>query len=71
SRDNPYFLEVRGKISKDSATGDVIFDFSDFGQFRCQASGEYSVSGYWMPITHHPLDSLEDYTNRIVLKLSI
>ncbi|MBF0217789.1 MAG: hypothetical protein HQL30_12450 [Candidatus Omnitrophica bacterium] len=62
----PYSLTVRGLITKDQTSGNIIFDFFSFGRFEIlKKSDKYYISGFWRPINPHPFDSLEDMTNEL------
>jgi len=67
--DNPFRMIVRGHIIKDKESGGIIFDFGEFGHFKSREVGRYLIGGYWKPIHPEPFDSLEDYTNSIVVDI--
>lgn len=70
-KDKPYILVVQGIIIKDVETGNIIFDFGDFGKFEMLKPSEtYYINGFWRPIKPHPWDQLEDFTNKIKISVS-
>lgn len=67
--DKPFKLLIKGQIRKQAESEKVIFDFGGFGSFSKRLSRQYMVGGYWKPINPAPLDSLEDFTNKILIEL--
>jgi hypothetical protein len=65
--DNPFRMTVKGVITKDSERGGIILDFGEFGRFRKNV-GTCLIGGFWRPIHPEPFDSLEDFTNTIVVE---
>jgi len=65
----PYKLLIKGQIKRQVESDKVIFDFGKFGSFSKRLSKQYMVGGYWKPINPAPLDSLEDFTNKILIEL--
>ena len=69
SPDQPYRLEIHGEVIQDEKTERMIFDFRDFGKFEMRKAASYRISGHWFPVNPHPLDSLEDFTNPVILQV--
>lgn len=69
-QDNPYRLTIKGAILRNKENGYIVFDFPDFGKLEIlRQASIYEIEGYWRPINPSPLDSLEDFTDRV--KISI
>lgn len=69
-QNNPYRLNIQGVISKNEDTGNIVFDFSEFGRFEVlNQMIDCGIYGFWRPINPDPLDSLEDSTN--IVKISV
>ena len=68
-QDNPFRMQVKGKIINNNKGKGIVFDFGEFGMFTKKGPGRYMVGGYWIPIRHAPTDPLEDYTNKIIIEV--
>jgi hypothetical protein len=65
----PFRLNLKGKIMETNSKN-VTFDFGEFGSFNKSNSGNFLISGYWTPINPPAEDSLEDYTNSLIITVS-
>ena len=68
-QDNPFRMQVEGKIINNNKGKGIIFDFGKFGMFAKKGPGRYMVGGYWIPIRPAPTDSLENCTNKIIIEV--
>lgn len=66
----PFQLELQGQVIQTKSRG-ILFDFGKFGTFKKSGPGNFLVWGYWRPISPEAIDSLEDYTNSIVLNIAL
>ncbi len=68
---NPYELKIAGVIHKDIDTGQIVFDFREYGRFVILQRGSlFSIAAYLRPIDPHPLDPLEDYSDPIMITVT-
>lgn len=56
---------IRGHVEKKN--GMIEFSFEGYGRFGVDKPGSLEISGYAVPVYPHPVDALEDYTNRITI----
>lgn len=67
----PFQLELLGQV-KQTKSKEIIFECGEFGTFKKSGLGNFLVWGYWRPISpQYSIDSLEDFTNKIVLNLAL
>ena len=64
----PYELVIEGRILKNGTSG-IAFDFAEFGKFEKPDVGNFSVWGFWKPIQPSGIDSLEDFTESVVISV--
>ena len=64
----PYQLSIEGRILKNDTEG-IIFDFAEFGTFKKPDVGDFIVWGFWKPIDPNGIDSLEDFTESVVISV--
>ncbi|WP_036487593.1 hypothetical protein [Myxosarcina sp. GI1] len=68
SPSNPYRLTIDGRILQNDKDS-IVFDFDEFGTFVKPYNGEFLIWGYWLPINHDPVDSLEDFTKSVSISV--
>lgn len=69
SPESPFHLYIPGRLLRNSA-GEIKFDFGPFGVFSKSSGEKFLVLGFWKPIKPNPLDSLEDFTNTLTIKVA-
>lgn len=67
---NPFRLKLQGQVTQ-TKSKQIIFNFGKFGTFNKSGPGNFLVSGYWRPISPDYIDSLEDYADSIILKVTL
>jgi hypothetical protein len=66
SPDAPFVLRIEGTLIV-RPDGQLLFDFGPFGSFVKDHGYQFLVGGFWRPIKPAPEDSLEDYTDKVLI----
>lgn len=68
--ENPFRLKLQGQVTQ-TKSKQIIFDFGKFGTFNKSGPGDFHGWGYWRPISPDAIDSLEDFTDSITLRVAL
>lgn len=69
SPSQPHAISIEGRISQ-GKRGEIFVDFGEFGRFEMERPGDLVLRGRWLPARPSAVDSLEDYTNTVVITIS-
>lgn len=68
--ENPFRLKLQGQVTQ-TKSKQIIFSFGKFGTFNKSGPGNFHVWGYSQPISPEIIDSLEDFTDSIILRVAL
>ena len=69
SPSQPHAIAIEGRISQEER-GEIVVDFGEFGRFEMERPGDLVLRGRWIPARPSAVDSLEDYTNTVVITIA-
>lgn len=67
--EKPFQLKLQGQVMQ-TKEKEILFDFGKFGTSKKSSAGKFLVGSYWQSILPNSVDSLEDFTNLILLKIA-